>query len=326
LASSSPTPSEWLGSAARRLGAADPRRYLGVALAEAFPWQLGAAAYEANSLLPGATPLELSFSEQSPQALRLDFEPRSGSWSTPTLAASFGPRLAAEFEARAGSVRTSAPDVGFGVFLGAVFDASSLLEAKVYYPLGPTGADGEPGSLVAAAKEELPDLAELMHAVAVSRDGISERVYLVHRNELELLALEPLLARFGPAHRLPELALTLMRLSDGSLVLPPSSLVVGLRARRRSVELKVELMLPGLGLTDAHSTVAALLAERPDSRVAFDRWWRALEVPGTRPEISVVSARIAAAQGVRLTVYAHPVVASPEDAAERETRLDPVLG
>jgi hypothetical protein len=114
------------------------------------------------------------------------------------------------------------------------------------------------------------------------------------------------LARLALVHRAPELLLTLARLTGGLGALAPGSAVIGLRPGCVGAELKVEVPMAGLPV-DPLAAVAALLAERPDSHAQFRRWLAAVGLPGMRSRASVVSARVSAETGVRLSAYVHPV-------------------
>jgi hypothetical protein len=322
LGSSAPTPSEWLSRVAARLGVAEPAAALGPEVARGLP--AGADGWDApppNALLPGAVPLEVSFSEAAPAALRFDFEPlgwrpvdgdvRGVATRAVRRAAAerWGPTVGDAFAARAHAAAAVAQG-GFGAFAGAVVDRDGLREAKVYYPAAGAPVPGPTAPLVAAARSELHGLEGLMHAVAARDAGVAERAYLVCRSQLDLLALEPLLARLGLAHRAPELIVVLARVTGGASALAPGSAIIGLRPSRAGTELKVELPLAGLGLERPLATLASLLAERPRSHAAFRRWLAAVALPGLGVEPSVVSARVTAARGVRLSAYVH-VAAGP---------------
>jgi len=64
-----------LSKAARRLSTADPTRVLGPLLEKTFSLPAGDPRYAANALVPGAAPLEPSFSELEPGILRFTVEP-----------------------------------------------------------------------------------------------------------------------------------------------------------------------------------------------------------------------------------------------------------
>jgi hypothetical protein len=332
LGSSAPTPSEWLSGAARRLGVVDPSRFLGGEL-EAFSAPLGDPGYAENALLSGAAPLEVSFSEAMPGTLRLDFEPAARAHhgearrsTTATLvrcvATRFGPAAAADFQVRATALCEEAPDDGFRLFVGAACDAEGLREVKAYYPVARTSTP-----IVAAAKAELSVLRELMQSVAVSRDGLAERAYLVCSTDLELFSLEPMLERFGLGHRVPEVVVTLLRLTGDSFVLPPSSCVIGLRSLGgQEVEAKIEVLVGSIPLADDPETIAGLFAERPASQTAFRRWLEAVAPPRAGLKASVVSVRVTRTAPVSINVYVHPVVATPDARAEDDRKLAALLG
>ena len=64
-----------LERAARHLGTANPLPYVSGLLHRTFSLPEGDPEYGFNTLMPGAAPLESSFSEEEPGALRLTLEP-----------------------------------------------------------------------------------------------------------------------------------------------------------------------------------------------------------------------------------------------------------
>lgn len=303
MGSSATTAFEWLGRASARLGVADPCESLGDALALALPDPLGRAESPPNALLPGVVPFELSFSEAAPGALRLDFEPLGWGRSNEKVreaatavvrdlvARRWGRAAGDSFAARAAARDAGAGQCRFGAFAGAMFDADGLCEAKVYYP---------------GATAELDGFQGLMTSVGVADGRVVERAYLVCRTQFDLLSLEQLLRELQLGHRAPELIFALARLAGGALSLGPGGVVVGLRRQADGVELKVELPTAGLR-GDALGAVGALLAERPATHAAFRRWLAAVSLPVSTMRASVVSARVSADRGVRLSTYVHPV-------------------
>src|SRR5260370_25879037 len=67
--------SDKLTHAARSLGTADPKEYVGSLLHRSFPLPAGSREYAANALTPGAVPCEPSFSEDEPRVLRFTIVP-----------------------------------------------------------------------------------------------------------------------------------------------------------------------------------------------------------------------------------------------------------
>lgn len=298
------TPSDWLAEAARRLGVRDPVAALGD-VARFLP-----ACFDddpGNALVPGFAPLEVSFCEVQPEALRLDFEPAAGGApeEVARLAhARFGRDRALELAAaRDRLVELPHEGRSFDAFVGAAIDAHGLSELSAYVPAV------SPGWAVEAARSELTSLEPLMHSLSVSSGGVQTRTYLVARAATYPAELHGLLARLGLARRAPEVALTLRRLLDGAPIFPPGTLVVGVRERPDGVELKLEVALAGVGRAPR---VAELLAERPASRAAFERWSRAIAQNGAPSVASVVSVRVAPSHGSRLSLYVHPEPAPPE--------------
>ncbi len=68
-------PLAWLERTAVLLGLPGVAGVMEEALSEALPWPWDDPRYEANALVPGRPPLEISFVEADPGTLRFDFEP-----------------------------------------------------------------------------------------------------------------------------------------------------------------------------------------------------------------------------------------------------------
>lgn len=314
---------DWLREVAARLGVADPSPLLGALLDRTFAQPTGDPGYAANSLAPGAAPLELSFSEPEPAALRLDLEPfepgldQAARRSETTAAVatlvgqSFGPERATQFTKAVAPWLAPAP-AHFGAYAGAAFDAGGLAEATVYFDLPRVSdwtAPGRAATLVRCVRDQLPGVVPLMHAVSAGRSGLAERVSLVCLDDFRLLDLIPLLDGFGLAARAPTLVDTALALGGGRFTMPAGTVVVGVRTTPVGIEVKLELLgpcLPG----DPLGCVAGLLATRPHVAAAFRHWCAAVvdgcprdARPGT---INVVSARVRPDTGVALNVYLRP--------------------
>ncbi|WP_395728662.1 hypothetical protein [Nakamurella sp.] len=307
-----------IGEYARRLGRPGdlPGPLLDL-LDRTLPLPAGHPAYPANALCPGSYPVEVSFSELDPDALRVDVQP--------DLRLSPADRLAAAFElarppAGWSRWRESLAPSRFGAFVGLsvgpVVVGPVVGTPVVVLPDRPTGARWtayleldhgasalpEPfAGLVDALRRHVPGLRP--HLVSLTGDG-AERVYLEAGAGLALLdlfdwappSLEPVL---------PALIDAVRRLTGGCLVLPGGGALLALRPAPAGgpsgVELKVELTRQLL-VPDAIDVVQRLLVDRPSAAAGLRRWRRALP-PRTEP--SVVSVRIApGCPGPRLNAYA----------------------
>lgn len=299
---------------------------LGPLLERTFGRPRGDPAYAVNTLAPGAVPLELSFSEREPAALRLDVEPFEP-WLSPakrrtetvevmatTLRSCFG-KEAAESLARATTpwLVPAAPVQRFGAFYGAAFDPRGLAEATVYLELPRDSGWISPGpgsDLLETVRKHVPAAAPLMHAISYGRTGLAERTSLACLDELRLLDLAPLLGDLGLPHRAPALLDAALALSGGFFTLPAGTVVLGLRTTTAGIEVKLELLVACLP-ADAWDAVELLLVARPASAAAFRRWRMAVGEGGqdanARPgTVNVVSARAGPEDGVELNVYVRP--------------------
>jgi len=311
---------------ARRLGVAYPAPLLGPLLKRTFGRPQGDPAYAMNTLAPGAVPLELSFSERDPAALRLDVEPferllspmkrraETVEVTAATLRSCFGAE-AAESLTRA-TAPWMVPGVHvqrFGAFYGAAFDPRGLAESTIYLELPRDSGWVLPGSgsdLLKTVRKHLPSAALLMHAISYGWTGLAERTSLVCLDELRLLDLALLLGDSGPPHRVPVLLDTALALSRGFFVLPAGTVVLGLRASAAGIEVKLELLV-AYQPTDVRDVVEQPLTARPDSAAAFQRWLMVVGEGGqdatTRlGTINVVSARVGPEDGVKLNGYVRP--------------------
>jgi hypothetical protein len=316
-----------LSAAASRLGTSDPADTLGSLLDLSFALPNGDARYARNSYAPGWLPLEYSFSEASPCALRLTFEP-FGPEADPLsrrslttkairelIGPAFGRRVLRQFDQfsepwRADGIRDAAR---FGAFLGAAFDASGVEELKAYYELHPGDREALPvWSLLRTAVWEAlpPGTTPLLQSVACRRNGASVRLYLACRDGLRLLDLEPLMSRGEIGHRVPDLLSTTLAFVGGYFSLPGDCVVIGLREAPDGLELKLEI-LPGALPTiqeRIREETETQLAARPRSLRAFRRWIGALTPDGCRStgEISVISIRVSPHSPAQLNVYVRP--------------------
>jgi hypothetical protein len=314
--------------AARRLGTRDPTEILGSFLDRAFDMPLGDQRYGNNALLPGSLPIEHSFSEVSPNTLRLDFEP-FGPKANPTtrrqecsremrrlVSQHFGARALDWFDERSEPFRGGfvSGQSRFGAWFGAGFDENGMNEAKVYYELDSGQLGDLPPNLQHAANVAmacLPGLTPIFTSIACGRNHGGHRVYLFHRGELRLLDLEPLMNRLGVGQQLPSVLSALGLILGGRFVLPDGSVIVGLRDTSRGIEMKLDVLLPHVPdpPPEMQELIQMQLAQRPDSQRAYRQWMQAMTPDGYGGPggMSVVSVRVRPNLNSRLTVYFRPV-------------------
>jgi hypothetical protein len=311
----------WLSRIANRLHVADPAMPLGAVLDATFDRPPGDPGYPANALAPGAAPLELSFSEREPAALRLDaelFGPRCApahrrERTVATVSAiarrAFGAASAHGFDSAVRPWLRSTPS-RFGAFFGTALDASGLVEATVYLelPRDDVSMLPEPASAPFGPAREVisAGVRPLMHAVSVGRAGVTERLSLVCLESLHLLDLESLLASARLADRLHALLDAARPLTGRRLVVPPGGAILGFRQQPDGLEVKLELLVAGWPV-DALGAVTRLLAARAASSGAFLRWRRALAGSAYPGPVNVVSVRLGPGYGPQITVYIRPL-------------------
>jgi hypothetical protein len=317
-----------LSLAARRLGTHDPTESIGGLIDRSFDLPLGDKRYGNNALMPGSMPLEHSFSEISANSLRFDLEPlgptaapssrrQEASREMRRLASMYYGRTALQwFDQQSEPFRGThiAGNARFGAWFGAAYDESGLNEAKVYYELGPDQTRELPPNLQHAAqvaKACLPGLVPIFTSIACGRSQGTQRLYLYHRGDLRLLDLEPMMNRLGIGAQLPSLLTAVGLILGGRFTLPDGSVIVGLRDTSRGIEMKLDILLPGVPDPPAElvDLVHMHMAQRPESQRAFRQWVQAMtpDAYGGPGRVSVVSVRVNPAVGSRLTVYFRPV-------------------
>lgn len=330
-----------LRTAARRLGARDPLESLGGVIERSFDLPLGDPRYGNNSLAPGFLPIEHSFSELTPQALRLDME-LAGPTASPfsrreetsrevrrIVHQHYGRPALRFFDERSEGWRTGSISgrARYGAFFGAAFDEQGPVEVKSYYEMEPDQVNALPPNLqhaVRVAIAALPGLQPIFTSVACGRARGAQRVYLFHPGELRLLDLEPLMHQLGIGQQLPSVLAALGVITGGRFTLPAGSTVIGLRDTPRGMEMKLEILLPAF--TDPpeqmHGLIQLHLAQRPEAQRALRQWMQAMtpddaEGPG---DMSVVGVRVNPDLPARLNIYFRPNEARPrtnEVAADR---------
>ncbi|MET7671168.1 hypothetical protein [Micromonospora luteifusca] len=266
----------------------------------AFPRPLGDPAYRTNALNPGGTPVEVSFSEQTPQALRFDLtrgHPDTALADRRTDAL----RLA---EVPVSTARRWEPyfaDDRFGGFISAVVDVDGQA-AKAYLEVRRSrevlAALGSRSRVHESLLEAVPGLEPHFVALDGARFAAHPRMYYECRNGIALSTLVDWAAGHGLTR--PALAAAhVTRRLTGRLILPEAGVLLALGTTSDSVELKLELTR-GVLDGDPLAAIRAVLVERPHGEQAFRDWCAAVDQP-VRP--TMVSVRICA-DGPLLSVYA----------------------
>ncbi len=316
-----------LTQVSRRLGTRNPIEQIGPLLDRTFELPAGDPRYGNNALLPGYLPLEHSFSETARDALRLDFEPL-GPLITPhgrvhevsrevrrLVAGNYGGEALRWFDERSEPFRGSRLSGGarFGAWFGAGFDAEGMQECKVYYELGPGGVDELSPTLRQISRVAmacLPGLVPIFTSVACGRAQGNQRVYFFHAGDLRLLDLEPMMNQLGIGNQLSSLLTAVGLILGGRFVLPEGAVVIALRDTGRGVEMKLEILLPGLPdpPREMHGLIQMHLSQRPDAQRALQQWLAAMAPEGapSAGDMTVVSVRVTPQTGARLTLYFKP--------------------
>lgn len=314
--------------ASRRLGTVNPAESIGDLLERTFELPMNHPLYGTNALVPGSMPMEHSFSENAAQTLRLDMEPL-GPQATPIakrneasrimrrlVHANYGSNALGWFDSRSEQWRGSSlpGDATFGAFFGASYSNHGLQNAKVYYELGPGDLEALPPNLkhaVNIAMGIMPNLVPLFVSITCGLQRGAMRVYFTHRGELRLLDLEPLMHRLGIGHQLPGLLAAIGLIVGGRFTLPENAVVLGIRDTTKGIELKLEILVPGLPdpPQQMHGLINMHLAQRPESQRALRHWMQAMtpDEANSCGAISTVSARVTPSTGVRLSVYFRPI-------------------
>lgn len=313
--------------AARRLGTENPVDAIGGLIDRSFELPVGDPRYGHNELTPGYMPIEHSFSEMAGQSLRLDMEPL-GPQATPharqqeasremrrLLDTNFGKPALDWFDRRSEPWRGMQMHgkARFGAWFGMGTDASGLQEAKVYYELRPGELDGLPPTLQHAGRVAmacLPNLVPIFTSIACGRRRGAQRLYFFHRGDLRLLDLEPLLHRLGIGNQLPSLLAAVGVVLGGRFVLPEGSVILGLRDTHKGIEMKLDVLVPGVPdpPPQMYGLLNLAMSDRPQSQRLLKEWAQAMtpddeDGPGN---ISVVSFRVQPQLTTRCSLYIRP--------------------
>jgi hypothetical protein len=301
--------------------------YIGGLIERTFALPEGDARYAINPLTPGAAPLEPSFSEQDPYALRFTIEPL-GPEASPVarrdeatremrrlVAPIFGSDALRWFDQRSEEWRGRGNgQLDYGAFFGTSYDRDGLNAVKIYYEMNPGQIAALPfglNNLVRVALETTPALLPLFTSITARADSGSQRTTFLHRGPLRLGSLGPLMERLGLAHQLPGLMQIFGLALGGRFELPERSVLLGLGLTEEGPELELYVllgMLPDLPPTFL-DLVALGLSERPRELKALARWLRALtperqDWPGN---FSILSVRTTPRVAPRVSLYLRPV-------------------
>ncbi len=316
-----------LRTAARTLGARDPTEALSGLIGRTFPHPPGHPAYAANALVPGAAPIEPSFSELQPDALRFTLEPlppeagpvdrrdEATREMRRLISAYMGREMLRWFDEHSEPFRGfgTGGRLDYGAFFGASTDRDGLFASKVYYELDGTGIAGLTPRLLplaAAALAELPGLRPLFTTLAAHRADGQQRITFQHPGALRLSDLEPLLARLGLAHRLPGLMQILGLVLGGRFDLPENATLIAFGTDAGGVDMEIYVHLAAVpDLPPQFLELLALgLSERPRELQALSRWIAAFtpEDDAWPGRFSIISVRLSAARPPRVSLYLRP--------------------
>ena len=317
-----------LETAAQRIGSASPLPYVKPLLERTFPLPAGDPRYGANALMPGAAPLEPSFSELEPRHLRFNLEPLGPEESAVSrrdeatremrrlVGSVFGHAALHWFDQRSEEWRGMDPgaQLKYGAFFGTAYDEDGLSSSKVYYEMSPGHAGGLPArlsSLVRLALQALPGLVPIFTSITCRRETGSQRSTFVHRGPLRLGNLQPLLQQLGMAHQLPSLMQVFGLALGGRFELPDQTVLLSLGQTDDGAELELYALL-GL-LPDVPENFLGLLqlglAERPRELQALNQWLEAFTPEETRRpgKFSVLSVRVTANSPAKVSLYLRPI-------------------
>jgi hypothetical protein len=301
-----------IGRVAQELGVEDPTSgELGDLFAQTFSNPGPHAPYTSNCLQPGAWPLEWSFSEGEPDALRLEIQPfdpaldgnerlrRTITALLPSIEKHHGGIAALQFESAVKTAMAVHSKLKYGVFVGLVERPGQSRKFKIYVECDP-----QDRSLFFEEVSSIGGIRPHFLSIAAERDSVTTRAYYVCRHGLRALDLERACDELGIAHRFPELLISLLELTDGEFYLSPNSVLLGVRRQAQETELKVELIcgaeINGGELVDR---IRRLL--QPGSVAHFSRWVSTICLGNEESmPIRVVSIKTSTHHPRQLSVYA----------------------
>jgi hypothetical protein len=276
-----------------QLAGPSARAALGRLTGGAFPLRLDDPLYRRNPLNPGGLPIEVSFCEDRPRALRCDLAPGGPHATASQRQAAAVAAISAE------QLRVWQPVLAserFGGFISAeIPDDAMPVSYKAYLELARgTDIDAEIDTIGAdqpwrSLTHHLPGIKPQF--VALSSSGAPARLYFECTAGLALPAVVDWAGRLGLTGQAVAAAHVVRRLTDGRVILPDTGLLCAVgHTPSGSIELKLELTQPVLG-DKVLEAICAVLMARPRSEAAFGRWCHAVGAP-IRP--TVISVRIRA--------------------------------
>jgi len=317
-----------LKTAARALNTADPTDVIQPLINRTFALPAGDPRYAANSLVPGAAPLEPSYSELEPRVLRFTLEPLGPSAgpmdrrdeSTREMRRLvrdfFGHDAVHWFDEASEEWRDSGSGsrLHYGAFFGTSYDSDGLAASKVYYETTPNQLTALPPDLmrvIAVALQSLPNLTPLFTSITCRREIGTQRMTFLHRGVLRMMDLAPLLTRVGLADQLSGLMQTFGLALGGRFELPDNSVLIAIESGPHGPEVELYVLL-GMVPDVPHNFLDLLamgLTERPRQLNAMLKWLGAFtpengDWPGN---FSVLSARTSRRGGPRVSLYLRPM-------------------
>jgi len=297
-------------------------------LEKTFSLPAGDPRYAVNSLTPGAAPLEPSFSELEPTVLRFTVEPLGPSAGPidrrdeatremrRLVRQFFGHDALHWFDENSEEWRDSGSGsrLHYGAFFGTSYDQDGLATSKVFYETRPDQMQSLPLPLfrvVATALRTMPNLVPLFTSLACRREHGSQRMTFLHRGNLRLADLAPLLDELGLVQYHSGLMQTFGLALGGRFELPDNAVLVAVEHGHHGPELELYVLL-GM-IPDLPRNFLDLLAmglrERPRELNAMLRWLGAFtpedgDWPGN---FSVLSVKISPHGPPRVSLYLRPV-------------------
>ena len=316
-----------LATAARRLGTANPLPYVQPLIDRSFALPVGDLRYAANTLTPGAAPVEPSFSEEESGNLRFTIEPL-GPDASPTarrdettremrrlVAPTFGANALRWFDEQSEAWRGigTGHSLNYGAYFGSSYDSDGLFASKVYYEIQPNQVDDLPPQLAALARtamRALPGLLPVFTSITCRRHTGRRRVTFVHHGALRLANLDQLMRELGMDNHLAGVLQVFGVSLGGRFELPSGSVLISLGQTSEGPELELYVllaMLPDLP-RDFINLLRLPLSERPQHLQALQRWLVAFTPEGdTGPgDFSILSIRTTPQTPPRISLYLRP--------------------
>jgi hypothetical protein len=317
-----------LQQAAQALGTVDPLPAVGGLLERTFPLPEGDRRYAENALTPGAAPFEPSYSELQPGVLRFTVEPLAPDASgvdrrdeatremRRLVGDQYGPDALCWFDERSEAWRGLGPvgRLDYGAFFGTSYDRDGLYSSKIYYEAKPGQLGSLPRELVGltnVAMDALPRLHPLFTTIACQPHQGGQRMTFLHRSQLKLSELRPLLEEIHLAHQLPGIMQIIGLALGGRFELPANAALISMGVTPEGPEFEIYALI-GM-IPDVPPNFLDLLtlglSERPRELSALIEWLRAFtpesgEWPG---RFSIMSVRATPRSPPRVSLYLRPV-------------------